>query len=277
MLARPNKTILIIDGDVTARILIQRYLEKCDYEILEASNGEEALEQIKIKKPDLVLHDGMMPGMTGQQFHETLGKVEGQIGEIPIVLMSSREEMKDLFKSWSVASFLKKPFTKDQLKEVILNALNKNQGESIVERVEKKVTLIPRSNNLALISGMDDDAIEAIKGFLESQSFIVETGLDEAEVLRIASEKKPLFILCQFWEEPEMFDAVLMSKKLNEDNQTKGIPFAVFFIPALATDAAKSFAPGRMISYTGKRDLLRKLQMLVRTFIALDEAMKNAA
>lgn len=401
MLKWPNITALIIDGDITTRILIQRYLEKSNHEIWEASNGEEALEQMKLKKPDLILWDVMALRMTSSPWHEILQKMKEKIGDVPVVIMSSREDERDLLRSWPVASFLKKPFTKnsllkaaetairargeslqkilvidndlnahnlfkaylevdfhlihvmdgkealkkvvqekpdiilmdvatptmmgapfqeelkktkgifanipvvvinsspamkyvfnasetsfflkkpftrEELKESILHVLKMKQSKvsSLVERFEPKA-LAPCSNSLVLISGMDDYAVEAIKSFLESRNFTVETGLDEAEVLKIAAEKNPFLILCQFWEEPEMFDAVSISTKLSENPQTKGIPFAVYCIPALSIDASKCFSSGRIMSYTGKRDLLRKLELMVKTLINLDETMKKAA
>ncbi|HBQ19305.1 MAG TPA: DNA-binding response regulator, partial [Myxococcales bacterium] len=60
-----EKTVLVADDDVEILGLVTRHLKTHDMKILEASDGEEALKVARREKPDLVILDVMMPGMTG--------------------------------------------------------------------------------------------------------------------------------------------------------------------------------------------------------------------
>lgn len=59
--------IMVIDDSAYARHILKNALEKGGFEVVEASNGTEALEQIPIAQPNLVTMDLLMPGMQGQE------------------------------------------------------------------------------------------------------------------------------------------------------------------------------------------------------------------
>jgi DNA-binding response OmpR family regulator len=75
------KTLLVADDDAEMRRLVRRALEKRGYTIVEARDGEEALERILELKPAAVVLDVMMPGLTGWEIckyirsHESLSGV----------------------------------------------------------------------------------------------------------------------------------------------------------------------------------------------------------
>ena len=62
-----SKKILIVEDDGNIRELLRLYLEREGYEITEASNGEEGVEQWRKVNPDMILLDVMMPIMDGWQ------------------------------------------------------------------------------------------------------------------------------------------------------------------------------------------------------------------
>ncbi|MFZ5766735.1 MAG: response regulator [Thermodesulfobacteriota bacterium] len=61
----PIKTILIADDNQDSRELVRKILRKDDYRLLEAVDGEDALQKIMTEKPDLVLMDISMPKING--------------------------------------------------------------------------------------------------------------------------------------------------------------------------------------------------------------------
>ncbi len=60
-----TKSILVIDDNDDIRGLLSLVLQKEGYEVLEAAGGSEALIKINESKPDLILLDVMMPGLSG--------------------------------------------------------------------------------------------------------------------------------------------------------------------------------------------------------------------
>ena len=90
---QPNK-VLVIDDDQNFRIYLKKVLEKDNWSVDEAENGEIALEQIAKDKPGLILLDLMMPVMDGFEFLEQLRKTD-HWGEIPIIVVTSKSLTKD--------------------------------------------------------------------------------------------------------------------------------------------------------------------------------------
>lgn len=85
------KTVLIVDDDADFRRLARMALEDASYNVVEASNGDEALQAIPEHRPDVVLLDITMPEKDGW---ETLGelKADARLRGIPVVMVSWRGE-----------------------------------------------------------------------------------------------------------------------------------------------------------------------------------------
>ena len=76
--------ILIVDDDAVTRKLLNGVLEKQGYQVVEASNGKEAIEQFKEKKPDLVITDIIMPEKEGIETIRTLKDLDADVKIIAI-------------------------------------------------------------------------------------------------------------------------------------------------------------------------------------------------
>ena len=86
-----DKKILIVDDDETLVRLMSQVLTQKGYEVLKASNGQEALRLLFDHKPDLVLLDVVMPKMDGWQ---TLDRIR-DISDIPIVILTGKRVAED--------------------------------------------------------------------------------------------------------------------------------------------------------------------------------------
>jgi CheY-like chemotaxis protein len=82
-------TILLVDDDSEIRALVTRALKKTGCEVAEAANGIEALEQLKIVKPSLVLLDLMMPKMDGFEFLYRMRETQAW-QDIPVVVLTAK-------------------------------------------------------------------------------------------------------------------------------------------------------------------------------------------
>jgi two-component system, OmpR family, phosphate regulon response regulator PhoB len=122
------KRILIIEDQADIRRLIRWTLEFEDYEIHEAPNGPDGLEQAKSLQPDLVLLDVMMPGgLDGFQVCEQI-KADARLARTPVVILTARSQERDRQAGERVGAdaFLAKPFSPMQLVETVSNMLNQS-------------------------------------------------------------------------------------------------------------------------------------------------------
>ena len=102
------KTILIVDDDPTLIRIVGQTLDKEGYRPVLASDGAEALKKVQEEHPDLIILDVQMPKVHGYAFLFELRKIEGGQA-IPIIVLTSNEEMRDIFVAEGVKDYLIKP------------------------------------------------------------------------------------------------------------------------------------------------------------------------
>ncbi|MBI5574682.1 MAG: response regulator [Elusimicrobia bacterium] len=119
------KKILIVDDCPETRALIHFALTRENYEVIEASNGENALIKAIQEIPDLIVLDIVMPRVDGFSTAVKL-KENTKTENIPIIIASSKGGLRHLFelnKTLQVVDFIEKPFRPETLLEKIKNIL----------------------------------------------------------------------------------------------------------------------------------------------------------
>jgi len=101
------KRILLVDDDQEYAKLLGLELRSKGYDVLDASNGEEGFEKLKSEKPDLVLLDIKMPEMDGFTFVREM-KCDPEVKEIPVMILTGFEPMRDLFEKEGIAGYFVK-------------------------------------------------------------------------------------------------------------------------------------------------------------------------
>jgi len=87
-ISRMSSTVLVVEDSSAAREVVMRILQHEGYNVVGASNGVEALDQLHSKIPDLVLLDVMMPEMDGLTLLQEL-RHEPQYKELPVILLTA--------------------------------------------------------------------------------------------------------------------------------------------------------------------------------------------
>ncbi|HEY3110092.1 MAG TPA: response regulator [Chloroflexota bacterium] len=113
----PEATILVVDDDATIRGLLRACLARGPHRVVEAENGEEALQRVADHRPALVLTDMMMPRMGGSELARSL-RDDPATRAIPIVAISAGPHAEEARAAGCVA-FLAKPFRAQQLIEEV--------------------------------------------------------------------------------------------------------------------------------------------------------------
>jgi DNA-binding response OmpR family regulator len=120
-----DKTILVADDDVEILGLVTRHLKTYDVSILEASDGEEALKLARRQKPDLVILDVMMPGMTGWEVCRAIREDDALSSTGVIMLTGIGERLNEMTSPlYGADEYLDKPFEFDALDELIHRVLD---------------------------------------------------------------------------------------------------------------------------------------------------------
>lgn len=112
----PGASILIVDDEPLNRKLFETMLKPEGYRTSSVSNGEDALASVALDKPDLILLDVMMPGMTGYQFASTL-KANDDTSNIPIIMVTALVDRDARLSALEagVEEFLTKPVNRAEL------------------------------------------------------------------------------------------------------------------------------------------------------------------
>jgi len=118
-----GKTVLIVDDSNTMRKIVSRALRQAgiDFsEILEAGDGQEALDVLANNKVDVVLSDINMPNMTGLEFLKAKSE-DDSIKDIPVIMISTETgaDIIDQAKALGAKGAVKKPFTPDLINETL--------------------------------------------------------------------------------------------------------------------------------------------------------------
>ncbi len=106
-----NKKILVVDDSSSNVLLLQSFLEEEGYEIEIASSGKEAISLVASFKPDIILLDLMMPGLSGLDVMERIGT------DIPVIMISANKDP-NLVKEaeqHGIKSYIQKPIDFDEI------------------------------------------------------------------------------------------------------------------------------------------------------------------
>lgn len=114
----PHK-ILVVDDEPALLRLMEFVLAKQGHTMLTATNGEEALEQARRHRPQLIVLDIMMPKLDGYQVAEAL-RADAELQSIPIIMLSAKAQDEDIERGIGagVDKYVTKPFSPDQLVEL---------------------------------------------------------------------------------------------------------------------------------------------------------------
>jgi len=141
-----TKKILVIDDEKDLVEMIKDFLLVRGYEVMTAANGEEGLEQIAKAAPDLIVLDMNMPKMGGIAFYQRIYDAIDDRPKYPVLVLTARANLEQLFRDLNVDGFMTKPFEIDNLMtevEMILAKKNLAASRSTTPvRKQKKILIV---------------------------------------------------------------------------------------------------------------------------------------
>ncbi len=111
-----KRKILIVDDEEMIRKLLHALLDKLGYEVKEAADGEQAIEELSKDVFDLLICDILMPKKDGWQVIKE-AKSNSKSRNMPVILLTVKNGDSDVFKAYDLGAnyYMTKPFTKAQL------------------------------------------------------------------------------------------------------------------------------------------------------------------
>jgi two-component system KDP operon response regulator KdpE len=129
-----DTTILVVDDEPQIRRVLQATLSSSGYDVIEAKNGQEAVEMVIRERPDLILLDVNMPGMSGL---EACSKIRLSFPG-PIIMVTVRNSEHDKIQALDSGAddYVVKPFTMGELLARIRAALRRSGSEGPLPKFE---------------------------------------------------------------------------------------------------------------------------------------------
>jgi len=237
--------VLVIDDNVQAARLIEKYLRDAGYSVEVARNGVEGIEKAKRLRPDLIILDLLLPLKDGWQVMREL-KRHPLCKDIPIIIVSIIDE-KNLGFGLGAINYFVKPVDRNELVQAI-------------QRLPVRKEPLKHSPRVLVI---DDDrtSLELIAIILEEEGYEVIQCLNGKDGLEKAKETRPDVIILDLLM-PEK-SGLAVAYELKQELSTRTIPIIVLTsmdIDDQTREQLEGFVNGMMskVHFT-KKDLLREI------------------
>ena len=127
--------VLVVDDEEAVLRLFQKILKKKEYAILMANNGKAALEQVEMKRPNLVILDLKMPGMNGIEILRKIKRIDKNI-EVIIITGYGTMKTAKIAMRLGAHDYITKPFDINHIKALIKDALSP-ASDSLLQKVRE--------------------------------------------------------------------------------------------------------------------------------------------
>jgi two-component system, OmpR family, phosphate regulon response regulator PhoB len=155
-----SATILIVEDEEPIQILLRYNLEAEGYRVCATAQGEEVLQLAKQERPDLIILDWMLPGLSGIEVCRAL-RARDETREVPIIMLTARGEETERLRGLATGAddYMVKPFSVPELLARIKSILRRvnpdavaeilNAGDLLLNRKSRRVSRSKRDVNLS--------------------------------------------------------------------------------------------------------------------------------
>lgn len=117
-------SVLIVDDAAFSRRMLRKYVEAEGYQVLEATNGQQALEMVQQHQPNCILTDLLMPDVDGFQLLQTL-REQGWTIPIAVITADIQDTSRQRGQALGAAGFINKPAKEAEVRQTIRQLLNR--------------------------------------------------------------------------------------------------------------------------------------------------------
>ena len=164
----PRRTLMVVDDDLNHLSLVESYLRPIGFSLLQATDGEQALDMLRDIRPELFILDIDMPGMDGWQLAQVLRG--GDHATTPIVMISGHasDAQKPAARSVLCDAFIAKPYNLDDLLQRICDLLKIELVHRSPAPAHPPLNRLKRSDALHLVELAQIGHAKAIRDKLDA-------------------------------------------------------------------------------------------------------------
>src|SRR3989338_4525929 len=197
------KNVLIIDDDLALCTLLKSRIEHSgDYHVDTSTSAREGVEKLKDGAYSAVVIDVLMPDMSGFETVKRIRSLPGESSKTPIIVISGRPSMKDVFHFSEIRAFLAKPFDDVQLLDVLDRTCGvecKEKPVVITAVLEKEPAAAGPQQPKILVAAMEKYMLTKVSEYLQPLGCTVLTTSDEEDAFSLAKEQQPNVVIYQYW------------------------------------------------------------------------------
>jgi len=170
-----GRTVLVVDDDPMVRELMERFLAKDGFRVIQATSGDEGLRLAREELPCVITLDVMMPGSDGWSVLAHL-KSDPRTADIPVVMLTIVDDRQRGF-ALGAADYLTKPIDWQRLGAILRKFLAHGHADTV------------------LVVEDNADNREVVRKYLEREGWKIVEAADGEEGLRAFAEARPALIL----------------------------------------------------------------------------------
>jgi len=216
-LAGARPLILVVEDSLTQAVFLRRILEKAGYDVTLAGDGQQALEQLELRVPALIISDVMMPVVDGYTLCQRV-KTSEAFRNVPFMLLTALSEPQDIFKGLeSGADFYSiKPYDGAKMLERVHAILDVNCAQYLTNMLGTDVTYGGQKYTInAGRSQILDLLLATFENIVRKNGELIDTNRKLTEALEANKTLRGLIPICGyckkirddrgFWDQVESF------------------------------------------------------------------------
>ncbi|MFC1589904.1 response regulator [Candidatus Omnitrophota bacterium] len=215
-----KKTILVIDDEADLVKILKFRLEQKGYNVLTAYDGAAGLQIADESKPHLIILDISMPKMSGIEFYDKICDSDKK-PRFPILVLTARGELRDLFKSINVDGFMTKPFKAEHLNREVEIILKKRYEKP----AEKEPKVFDAPKKVLIVEDNKETFDKLVIAFLNAGYVVNSAKSGIATIEKVMADLPDLIVINLGLSD---LPGDLVVAKLRQMPKTMDIPFVLY-------------------------------------------------
>jgi len=208
-----QKKVLLIDDEYDLQQLVKITLKSKGHLVETANNGIEGLAKLEVMRPDLIILDMNMPKMGGMEFYQKICD-GGDKPRFPVLVLTARANMEQMFKTLNIDGFMAKPFEIEQLLHEVDTIIKRRANPSM--KINSTGVRVPRK--ICIVEN-DPVALNKVGSAFLSAGYIVNPAQSGTEGIERIAEGVPDIALIKLGLNDIPGDMVILKLKMMAKTQ----------------------------------------------------------